>query len=272
MRLSGYQPQYFPRLHYFARILDSDIFEISDYVQFVKKHAYPGKDGVMKRGKSYQADTPIKLQGGIHFLTVPVKDGGLLPINNTPIDYSHGWQEKHLKIIESAYKKTPQFQMLFPSITNLIVKRYESIGHLNIASILFALYVIVNGVPPKKEITVMEINNVLSGNMHPFRLKKVVFISETPVKQTFGARDANDWIIDMCKYFRADEYYFGGTSASAYMNFDKLKSAGIKLAEQNWICKEYFQKSGGDGFITNLSILDLLMNADGNKTREVLLG
>jgi len=55
-RLAGYQPQYFPRLHYFARLLNADVFEVSDYVQFVKKHAYVDPNGERFRGKSFQAD------------------------------------------------------------------------------------------------------------------------------------------------------------------------------------------------------------------------
>lgn len=41
MRLADIQPQHFPRLHYLARLLDSDVFVIRDDVQFAKSHRYP---------------------------------------------------------------------------------------------------------------------------------------------------------------------------------------------------------------------------------------
>ena len=84
MRYSGIQPQYFPRLHYFARILNADIFVSRDDAQFLRKHKYP--DG--KTDKSYQAHTPIKTPSGIYLLNVPTKHEGFIPIYKTAISYN----------------------------------------------------------------------------------------------------------------------------------------------------------------------------------------
>jgi len=269
MRLSGYQPQYFPRLHYFARILSSDIFEISDYVQFVKKHAYI-KDGNKKRGKSYQADTPIKSNAGLVYLTVPVSDGDLLPINKTPIDYTHDWRRKHLKSIEMAYSKSKNFNLLFPEITSILSSYYKSIGNLNTQTILWGLLRILGEEKYSSETSTIEYINKLLEEKNLFRLKKVCLISETSVSPPHGTRDANEWLVDMCKYFDVSEYYFGGTSAAAYMDFAKLKNAHIELVEQNWKCKEYRQRYSQSQFIPNLSIIDLLMNAPIDKVHTIL--
>ena len=272
-RLSGYQPQYFPRLHYFARMLDSDIFEISDYLQFVRKHAYRLPDGTNKRGKSYQAHTPIKLQSGVNLLSIPTHRDGLLPINETRIDYSQNWVTKHLRNIEAGYSRAPRFAEIFPELKSMLETGYVSLAHLNIITVLWALARIFGQSQVRiDDLAVNKINTLLLEGKHPFRLRKVVLMSETEIQPAGEGEDANDWIIEVCRNYGADEYYFGGTASAAYMDFNKYDAAGIKLVEQNWKGLEYAQQFPQTGFVANLSIVDLLMNADNEQVVEVLAG
>ncbi|OGY16152.1 MAG: hypothetical protein A2785_01015 [Candidatus Chisholmbacteria bacterium RIFCSPHIGHO2_01_FULL_49_18] len=270
MRLSGYQPQYFPRLHFFARALDSDIFEISDYLQFVKKHAYPMPDGRTKRGKSFQSDTPIKLHQGESFLTIPVQRKRLLPLTHTTIEYGQPWQEKHLASIRSGYGKAVNFNSLYPEISAIIQKQHDSLSSLNVSTFLWALTKIL-GIRDTDlaQLSVSSVNRLLE-KKHPFRLRKIVLISETNIEAPDDDRDATDWIIDMCRIFGANEYYYGGTSAAAYMNFEKLKRRKISLIEQHWVCQPYRQQFPKFGFLPNLSILDLLLNEHENTITSCL--
>src|SRR5690349_5274963 len=105
MRYTGYQPQYFPRLHYVARMMHTDVFFIRDDVQFVKNHTYP--DG--KRGKSYQAHSPIKQPTGIYYLSVPIKRNGIFSLANTAVSYDDNWTDIHLKTLRMAYARSPNF-------------------------------------------------------------------------------------------------------------------------------------------------------------------
>jgi len=270
MRLSGYQPQFFPRLHYFARILDSDIFEISDYVQFVKKHAYPTPGGKQKRGKSYQADAPIKLGGNIHFLTVPTQRLGILPINQTKIAYETPWPQRQLKSIEHAYSKSRNFKTIFPELIQLLTTEYESLAALNIKTILWALWrILKNDRVILKQATLQNINELLTQS-HPFRLKKIIIISETGIQPPDQTKEATDWIIEMCQKFGANQYYFGGTSAQAYMDFEKFKKDKIKIVKQDWLCQPYRQQHPKAGFISNLSIIDLLFNEEAERVNQIL--
>src|SRR6185436_18076548 len=105
-RLVGYQPQYFPRLHYFARFLNCDLYTISDNLQYVRKHVYPKGDGTTYRGPSYQAHTAIKNPQGALLLDIPVKHLGKDEhqlMTEAQIDYSSPWREVHLKNIEHNY-------------------------------------------------------------------------------------------------------------------------------------------------------------------------
>lgn len=265
-RLSGYQPQYFPRLHYFNRILTSDVFEISDYVQFVAKHAFPQEDGSFIRGKSYQAHTPIKLSGGEFLLTIPVHDK-LLPINKTEIDYSNDWPEKHLKSIEVGYTKALNFKKFYPEIEQVLKIKYENLAEFTLKGILWGIVrLITDDELSVREITVNSVNDLLENKSSPWRLKKIFLASESSIKPP-EKNEANDWIINLCKYAGATEYYYGGTSHAAYMDNSKLTEEGITPVLQNWKCTEYTQQYMKLGFIPNLSIIDLVMNED-LKTRQ----
>ena len=273
VRLSGYQPQYFPRLHYFARILDADIFKISDYVQFVRTHTYLRDDGSKERGPSYQVHTPIKQANGLYLLTVPTEHHGLLPINRTVIEYSSKWPHKHLKTIEFAYRKTKHGAKIITQLSQLLATRYLSVAQLNITTILWALAWIL-GEPdlPLHTLTVDRINELLVSKSHPFRLKRIVVVSQTDILPHGDSEDSTDWIIDSCRRLGADEYYHGGTAATAYLDFQRLTQAGIRHVQQDWTCQRYQQLFPKAGFISNLSIIDLLMNEDLERVREVLSG
>lgn len=269
MRLAGYQPQYFPRLHYYNRILDSDIFEVSDYVQFVQRHAFPQADGSMKRDKSYQAHSPIKLSNGVFFLTIPTNDE-MLPINKTKISYSSNWSEKQLKSLEIAYKKSQNFEKFFPELKEIIGKEHQNLGELTLLSTLWGIVRVVTDEKLSiSELTVEKVNELLAKSPE-IRLKRV-FLASTSGVPVPKKGEANEWIIDLCKYAGADEYYYGGTSHSAYMNLEKLENAGIKSIIQDWKCETYPQQYMKAGFLPNLSIIDLVMNTDLATRQKILL-
>jgi hypothetical protein len=269
-RMSGYQPQYFPRLHYFNRVLESEVFEISDYVQFVKKHAYTLSDGTSKRGRSFQAHTIIKNDQGPLFLAVPTQ-GELLPINKTKIDYSKDWAKDHLKSIEISYKKAPNFAQFYPEIAFLLIRKYNSIAQLSLATISWSITrLITHEAFPMESFTFENVQKLLQRE-HPYRLKKIFLASTSPVAvPTKGL--TNEWCIALCKYAEADEYMYGGTSQSAYMDLEKYAKAGIKPIKQNWTCPLYPQLYPKSGFISNLSVIDLVMNTTLKQSVKIMKG
>lgn len=267
MRLVGYQPQYFPRLHYFARVLDSDIFTISDYLQYVRHHVYE-HGSERERGPSYQAHTPLKTGNGMLLLDVPVRRGGeegKQLLTDAHIDYATPWNEKHLQNIEHHYKKTPEFSRVFPSLQKFLQQRHSTLADLTIGSIAWGLSHILDTDPDLASVT-----NALPDR--EYRLKRIVLMSESgiPAPDKESGRDANDWIIETCKALGAREYHFGGTSAGAYMDFPRFESAGIALHQQDWKCAPYRQQFPKQGFMPNLSIIDLLMNVSVSEARKIL--
>lgn len=269
MRLAGYQPQYFPRLHYMARILDADVFAFSDHVQFVRSHKYAKEDGSSIKGKSYQADTPIKTNSGIFVLSVPVKHNGFQAINQTEIAYNNRWQEKHLKGIQTSYAVAPYFNEVFPDVERIVMTRYKSLSDLNVATTIWAL-ARLSGVKSQSDLSLRELNEILS-HMEVFRLRHVVLKSIAGIEPPGPGRDTMDWIIDSCRMLGADEYYCGGTALTAYLDVDRLQTAGISVKLQRWVTHPYSQLWPRFGFSSNLSILDLLMNMNPVEATEVLL-
>jgi hypothetical protein len=272
-RLVGYQPQYFPRLHYFARILNSDVFTISDYLQYVRKHAFPNPDGTTRRDISHQAHTPIKTGQGVLLLDVPVKKGGIAgrqALNEAVIDYTSAWQSQTVNVLQYSYQTAPQFEKVFPSLSLVLTQRYDSLAEFTIESTVWALGILLELPWARPEgPRFSKIHDALSQS--PFRLRRIVRMSETPVPPADKKeRDANDWLIETCKHFGADEYYFGGTSASAYMDFPRFENEGITLVQQNWKGGPYRQQFPKIGFVPNLSIIDLLMNVPPAEARAIL--
>ncbi len=259
IRLSGYQPQYFPRLHYYNRVLNSDVFELSDYVQFVKKHDFPTPEGGRERGKSFQAHTLIKLNQGAHFLSIPVNDSTSLPINQTQIDYHSNWTYKHLESIKTGYSKSLNFRKYFKELEEILQRKYKTLSDLNIQTFLWGLLRLLTEDPLEINHLSAQTANDYLASFNRFRLKSIFIASQSAVAAPEKGK-ANEWIIALCKYANASEYFHGGTSSSSYMDEASFKKSGIKTVIQNWHCLPYTQQYQKAGFSPNLSIIDLIMN------------
>lgn len=273
-RLSGYQPQYFPRLHYFARMLNSDIFTVSDNVQFVKNHLYPGEDGGQWRGKSYQADTPIKQSDGLHYLTVPIKHEGrgLKSMRETKVAYDRDWVENHLRTLAVSYARAKNFRQVFPQLQALLGTSYANIVDLNLATLLWGLSWILGYRDQALEVTDVSAGNRLLARPHPFRLRHLVLKSAVDIFSSQQAMDATDAILQRCKNMGIAEYYVGGTAHQAYIDDERFRQAGVRLVEQDWVGKRYEQQFPKVGFVPNLSILDLVFNEDVDQMQRILQG
>ena len=269
MRYTGIQPQYFPRLHYFARILNADIFVVRDDVQFVRKHKYP--DG--RTDKSFQVHTPIKQSFGTYLLTVLTKHEGFTNLQQTQLSYDQDWVESHLKTIQLSYSKAANFQTLCPEIGNLLTYQYDNLVQLNTATIFWGILHLLGEPQVEPEQLTFEFIKRKRANQKIFRLKEIKFASESKSLSAGNNLTANEKIIALCKEIGANEDYCGGTGAAAYMDDKIFAENGIKITVQDWKCNEYPQLFTKQvGFIPNLSIIDLLMNADIKRAQNVILG
>lgn len=255
MRLADIQPQYFPRLHYLARMLECDVFVIRDDVQFVRNHRYP--DGT--RGVSYQAHTPVKAPQGEHLLGVSIRKGSAAPICMTGVSYDQPWNLKHRNVLSSFYAGSPHRRALLPEIEALLAHRFESVAQLDIATTCWSLGRAL-GVPLRvpEDLTVERLDEIVAAE-RPGRLRRIGLGSQWLA--TCEATEPSERIATLCEMAGADEYVAGGTAFAAYLDRAPFDRRGIRIHVQQWSCPDYPQQFANAGHLANLSILDLLMNA-----------
>jgi hypothetical protein len=226
MIISIHQPNYIPWIGFFHKLLLSDTYVVFDDVQF-------------PRGKDYANRNQIKTNNGKMWLTASVLGkGDLKPWNQIKIN-NNGWKEKHLKNIESFYKKTPYFKSYF-----LFMKRIYETNHTLLMDFNLDLIIFFLGCLDKVPNIILssEIKTPLTG------LDKIMYI---------------------LKNQQATEYISGdGEGSKRYINEQLFKDNNIKLTWQNYKHPVYKQQFGE--FIPYMSILDLLFN-EGPNSKNIIL-
>jgi hypothetical protein len=115
------QPTYIPWLGYFDLIDQVDSFVFLDDVQMEKN--------------SWQLRNRIKTAQGELYLSMSRKKNKgdqLLLIKDTEINDTSRWREKHIKSMETAYRKTEFFEDVFPFIESLINEKTINLSEFNI--------------------------------------------------------------------------------------------------------------------------------------------
>ncbi len=256
MRLSDIQPQYFPRIHYFARMLSSDVFVLRDDVQFVRNHKYPGG----QRCVSYQAHTPISGSQGTLLLAVAVKKGHQNAIDEVAPCYEQKWRSKHLNQIRQHYRSAPRSKELMPEIETLVTHQFSTLADLNIATICWSLgHILGAPVPEPGMLSVDTINSWLTSATNPTRLRRVERGTQLDAG---GLGDTpSERIAQLCKVAGASEYLAGGTAVETYLDNRPFEEKGVQITVQDWQCPNYRHQNGSSES-SNLSVLDLLLNVD----------
>lgn len=268
VRYTGIQPQYFPRLHYFARILNTDVYAIRDDAQYVRKHKYP--NGSV--GKSYQAHTPIKQSFGMQLISIPIVHDGFIPLASTKIESNADWVKTHLRTLQIAYANSLNFSVLYPEIEMFLGENYESLADLNIITTLWGILRVLGEERVTKDmLTISKVLEKLQENKS-VRLKQIKKASESKALKNPNLK-TNEKIVELCLEYGANVDYCGGTGVAAYVDHSLFKENGITIEVQDWKCREYPQLfSKRQGFIANLSIADLLFNTSSKEALSILLG
>ena len=229
MKVCVYQPLYFPPLHYWNRVLSSDVFVVLDNAQYVRK-------GIMGRA---QIRNP---NGGIIKLTIPVKhEGDRRLICNSYIDESIKWRDVHIETLQHCYAKADNFEWAFSFFEKCIRRGVSNFAHL----------------------AVWSIRDILDNLNYQGAVQ-----SSCQLPGTLKAK-GSEWMLNICKYLEADVYLCGKIAYDKYMDKKAFEGAGVKMEVQDWKCPGYQQE--GEGFIENMSIIDLLMNVKPDVAKKLLL-
>ena len=177
--------------------------------------------------------------GGAHWLTVPVRLDDHLAgqIRLVPIAEDGRWRRKHLRTLEHRYRRHPHFDEVFGRIAPILEDEWDRVAELNHA-LIDALKETLGIATP------------------------IVRASELDVA---GSR--SELLAAICRRVGAD-VYLSGPSGRDYLDPTPFEAAGIRIAYHDYEHPVYPQR-GSDGFVSHLSVLDLLFNC-GAESGEIV--
>ncbi len=119
--VSIHQPNYFPWLGLFDKIMAADFFVFLDDVQY-------------SNNQRHNRNT-IKTSNGWSYLTVPVNQHLGDTIHEVTTKDQLRWKEKHLKTIYMNYRKSYFFEAVYPDVEKWLLSEYTSLADQNISII-----------------------------------------------------------------------------------------------------------------------------------------
>lgn len=187
----------------------------------------------------WQNRNKIKCAQGWMYLTVPVRDAFGKPILEVRIDGGQRWRDKHLMALRTNYARAPFFGRYSALFEAVYGRPWDSLVDLNMA--------------------------ILRDVLAAFEIRtRIVRSSELGVP---GRR--SERLVDICRRLGATAYLTGDYAAGNHLDLAVFEAQGIEVQCQGWQCASYSQQHGQVGFVSDLSIVDLLFN-EGPAGRRVL--
>lgn len=179
------------------------------------------------QGRSYASRCKIKTQHGPAWLSIPVHRDKL-PYSQTMIAVLPAWSISARKTIKQNYSRAPfyRYNNFFPDFSEAAMSRSLSVCNGNL--ILWAV----------------------------FSLGVVVDIKLQSADTEIRSRKES-LAIDLCKEFGCD-VYLSGAGGRSYNQPERFEQEGIELRYQDFVHPVYDQCY--NGFVPNMSILDLIFN------------
>ncbi len=235
MLIAIHQLHYLPWLRYIHKLASADIFIVLDNIQF-------NKNGWQNRNR-------IKTAQGVRILTVPVLHKFAQNLDEVTIDNKQPWQRKHWGAIQNSYRKAPYFSEHEPFLKRIYeTSSWDKLNDLNYEMLFY--FVKVMGIKTK----------ILKGC------------------DIMMQGEATDRLVYLCQFANENKsgpaagttYLTGAFAAGQYLDTALFEKAGIQLAVQGFTAPEYPQLHPDQGFIPELSVLDLLLNC-GTRSLEMLM-
>ena len=209
-----HQPQFLPWLGYFDKLERCDLFCLLDTVQYKKNE--------------FQNRNRIKTADGLQWLTVPVTYSFPQRIYEVGVNQTVDWQRKHIKSLETNYRKAPFFDTYIESFEEFYQQSHEMLVNVNVACIRLLL-----------DLLGLE--------------RKVVLASSLQVETD----DPTLRLVEICQALGGDAY-LSGKDGAKYMDVDMFSNNEIDVLFQEFKHPQYPQCYGP--FEPNMSIVDLLFN------------
>lgn len=189
--------------------------------------------------KDWNNRNKIKTATGETWLTVPVLRKGYREksICEIEINNNEPWRRKHWRSIYLNYKNAPYFEKYAPFFEDVYQREWHYLTDLN--EFMLRWFLDTLGIKVK----------FLKASDFRFRGQK------------------SDLVLDMCKQLGSDVYIFGALGRD-YAQVEDFEAAGIRVMFQDYQHPIYPQQY--EGFISHLSIIDLLFNC-GDESLDILM-
>jgi hypothetical protein len=120
------ETHYFPCIHYFAALLGE------------KNLLLEGREYYIKQ--SYRNRCYIRAANKVDRLSVPVQKSAMgASTQEIQIDYSQRWQNIHFRALQSAYRKSPFFDIFIDDFEQVIFKKHGLLVDLNVEILTLCL-------------------------------------------------------------------------------------------------------------------------------------
>jgi hypothetical protein len=226
MRLAAVQSSYIPWKGYFDVIGHVDAFLFLDDVQYTRR--------------DWRNRNRIKLNGELHWLTIPVEAKGRYHqrIDETRVA-DRSWAERHWKTLVQAYRRAPYFDET-AALLEPLYERHAATELLTEVNTGFTSAICAH----------LGIDTRLS-------MSTEHETSDEPSQR----------LLDLCLALGADEYV-SGPSAQAYLDVERFTRAGVRVSFADYSRYGEYDQLGGP-FEHGVSVVDLMFNT-GPRARDHL--
>ncbi len=143
--------------------------------------------------QSYRNRTAIIGPNGRQDLVVSIarRSGEKIPMHSVGLSYAEPWNAQHVQAIRTAYGQTPWFIHYMPDVEDLLLKKYESLIDLDLATMRMALKWLKLNVPVEvRENYVEETSGMLDlrNTLHPKKSLAPDVSAVPPYTQVFADR------------------------------------------------------------------------------------
>lgn len=225
-----HQPNFFPWLGYFDKIVRADVFVLLDDVQF------------SKTGGTWSNRVQLLTGGEARWLTLPIDRNyhGVRLIRDIEIDNRQPWRRKLLQTLRSNYGKAPFFTSVFPHVAELVANETSSLLDFNLR-------------------VITTLCGLMDIDTDKLRLGSSLQVTGRATERLVAAVSAVGGTAYLC-----------GGGAGGYQEDELFARAGVRLIYQDFTHPTYSQQHPGDRFVRGLSCLDALMHCGFRGTRELL--
>ena len=199
-------------------------------------------DHVQYRNKGFQNRNRIKTPNGAQWLSVPIIHDWGQAINKVQIlDREQNgifWSNLHLRTLQVNYGKAPYYDNYIGTFEKIYKRGHKLLADINM-EFLKAVF----------EILGIDV-----------QMKKTSEMNLTKSK--------TELIVEICQTLGADAY-LSGLKGAEYMDMNLLEKNRIKIVYNHYEHPTYAQQYTKLGFLSNLSVIDLIFN-EGPKSPEII--